>query len=276
MLFDRKLLFRNHFRHLSLLKENGFLYQEVAGQMLANLQIYQQKFDKVLIIGDKLGDIKCGLLSLGYEKHNICSQFADLLFDEENLAEVNFSEHYAEKNFAGFAKKNFAEHSAEKNFTGFDLIVSLLSLQFINNPPNFLQQVKSLLKKDGLFLASFFGEEHLPELFLATQKAENEIYQRISARMPPLINLTTATNLLAKVGFQSPIADLDVMCVEYQQIYKLLQDLKIMGCSNVLYARPKNFITKKFLQTIEKFYPKQAENGYIASFSVIHLTGRKN
>lgn len=259
MLFDRKLLFRNHFRHLSLLKENGFLYQEVAGQMLANLQIYQQKFDKVLIIGDKLGDIKCGLLSLGYEKHNICSQFADLLFDEENLAEVNFSEHYAEKNFAGF-----------------NLIISLLSLQFINNPPNFLQQVKRLLKKDGLFLASFFGEEHLPELFLATQKAENEIYQRISARMPPLINLTTATNLLAKVGFQSPIADLDVMCVEYQQICKLLQDLKIMGCSNVLYARPKNFITKKFLQTIEKFYPKQAENGYIASFSVIHLTGRKN
>ena len=46
MLFDRKLLFRNHFRHLSLLKENGFLYQEVAGQMLANLQIINKNLTK--------------------------------------------------------------------------------------------------------------------------------------------------------------------------------------------------------------------------------------
>ena len=121
MLFDRKLLFHNHFRQLPLLKQNAFLYQEVAKQMLDNLQIYQQKFNKVLIIGDKLGHIKQGLLEMGYESNNIFSQFDDLLFDEENLAEVDFSD-----NFTG----------------GFDLIISLLSLHFINNPPSFLQQVK--------------------------------------------------------------------------------------------------------------------------------------
>ncbi len=249
MLFDRKLLFRNHFRQLSLLKENAFLYQEVARQMLDNLQIYRQKFSKVLIIGDKLGNIKLGLLDLGYESNNIFSQFDNLLFDEENLSEVNFSSHFAD---------------------GFDLIISLLSLHFINNPPSFLQQVKQLLKKDGLFLASFFGEEHLPELFLATQQAENYLYQRTSARMPPLIGLKTATHLLAKVGFQSPLAMLDIIKIQYQQINKLLQDLKIIGCSNILFARPKNFITKKFLHTIEKFYHQQPNFTYLASFSVIY------
>jgi SAM-dependent methyltransferase len=257
MLFDRKLLFRNHFRHLSLLKQNDFLYQEIASQMIANLQIYQKRFQKILIIGDKLGNIKQALLALGYDKHNIFSQFTDLLFDEENLIEVDFSNN-------------------SDNFINFDLVISLLSLHFINNPPSFLQQVKQLLKNDGLFLASFFGEEHLPELFLATQKAENEIYQRISARMPPLLNLQTVTNLLAKVGFQSPTANLDIIVVEYQQINKLLQDLKIMGCSNVLYARSKNFITKKFLQMIEKFYPQQQNKSYLASFSIIHLAGHQN
>jgi len=253
MLFDRKLLFCNHFRQLALLKQNGFLYQEVAQQMLDNLQIYQQKFSKVLIIGDKLGHIKQDLLDLGYESNNIFSQFDDLLFDEENVAEVDFSD-----NFTG----------------GFDLIISLLSLHFINNPPSFLQQVKQLLKKDGLFLASFFGEEHLPELFLATQQAENFLYQRISARMPPLIGLKTATHLLAKVGFVSPLAMLDLIKIEYLQPKQLLQDLKMMGCSNILFARPKNFITKNFLQTIEKFYPQQPNSTYLASFSVIYLSGK--
>jgi len=253
MLFDRKLLFHNHFRQLPLLKQNAFLYQEVAKQMLDNLQIYQQKFSKVLIIGDKLGHIKQGLLEMGYESNNIFSQFDDLLFDEENLAEVDFSD-----NFTG----------------GFDLIISLLSLHFINNPPSFLQQVKHLLNKEGLFLASFFGEEHLPELFLATQQAEDFLHQRISARMPPLIGLKTATHLLAKVGFASPLAMLDVMKIEYSQLKQLLQDLKIMGCSNILFARPKNFITKIFLHTIEKFYSKQPNGTYLASFSVIYLSGR--
>ena len=257
MLFDRKLLFHNHFRQLPLLKQNAFLYQEVAKQMLDNLQIYQQKFSKVLIIGDKLGHIKQGLLDLGYESNNIFSQFDDLLFDEENLAEVDFS------------------HSFAHGFTGgFDLIISLLSLHFINNPPSFLQQVKHLLNKEGLFLASFFGEEHLPELFLATQQAENFLHQRISARMPPLIGLKTATHLLAKVGFASPLAMLDVMKIQYSQLKQLLQDLKIMGCSNILFARPKNFITKNFLHTIEKFYPQQPNGTYLASFSVIYLSGR--
>ena len=253
MLFDRKLLFHNHFRQLPLLKQNAFLYQEVAKQMLDNLQIYQQKFSKVLIIGDKLGHIKQGLLEMGYESNNIFSQFDDLLFDEENLAEVDFSD-----NFTG----------------GFDLIISLLSLHFINNPPSFLQQVKHLLNKEGLFLASFFGEEHLPELFLATQQAEDFLHQRISARMPPLIGLKTATHLLAKVGFASPLAMLDVMKIEYSQLKQLLQDLKIMGCSNILFARPKNLITKNFLHTIEKFYPQQLNGTYLASFSVIYLSGR--
>ena len=190
---------------------------------------------------------------MGYESNNIFSQFDNLLFDEENLAEVDFSD-----NFTG----------------GFDLIISLLSLHFINNPPSFLQQVKHLLNKEGLFLASFFGEEHLPELFLATQQAENFLHQRISARMPPLIGLKTATHLLAKVGFASPLAMLDVMKIQYSQLKQLLQDLKIMGCSNILFARPKKFITKIFLHTIEKFYSKQPNGTYLASFSVIYLSGR--
>ena len=253
MLFDRKLLFHNHFRQLPLLKQNAFLYQEVARQMLDNLQIYRQKFSKILIIGDKLGNIKQGLLDLGYTSNNIFSQFDDLLFDEENLSEVKFSHYFTD---------------------GFDLIISLLSLHFINNPPSFLQQVKHLLNKEGLFLASFFGEEHLPELFLATQQAENFLYQRVSARMPPLIGLKTATHLLVKAGFASPLSMLDMMKIQYSQLKQLLQDLKIMGCSNILFARPKNFITKNFLQALEKFYPQQLNGTYLASFSVIYLSGR--
>ena len=45
-----------------------------------------------------------------------------------------------------------------------DLAVSALALQFVNDLPGVLAQIRTALRPDGLFLAAFVGGESLHEL----------------------------------------------------------------------------------------------------------------
>lgn len=55
-----------------------------------------------------------------------------------------------------------------------DLVVSSLSLHWINDLPNCFASILKSLKPDGVFIASLFGGETLFELRSALQLAEIE------------------------------------------------------------------------------------------------------
>src|SRR5204862_135725 len=57
----------------------------------------------------------------------------------------------------------------------FDLVVSALALQFVNDLPGALVQIRRALKPDGLMLAALAGGETLTELRQAFAAAEAEI-----------------------------------------------------------------------------------------------------
>src|SRR5262249_60835454 len=57
----------------------------------------------------------------------------------------------------------------------FDLVVSALALQFVNDLPGTLVQIRRALKPDGLLLAALAGGETLTELRQAFAAAEAEI-----------------------------------------------------------------------------------------------------
>ena len=66
-----------------------------------------------------------------------------------------------------------------------DLVVSGLSLQFVNDLPGTLVQIRRALKPDGLFLAALVGGETLTELRQAFAAAEAEVEGGISPRVAP-------------------------------------------------------------------------------------------
>ena len=160
----------------------------------------------------------------------------------------------------------------------FDLITSNLNFHHINLIPQFLLQVRDLLKPGGVFIASFFGEENLSELRNVLFETESEIYGGISPRIIPTIDVKTAAHLLQKAGFTNPVANLEKIAVSYKNPFKLLQDLKMMGQGNVLAARSRKFFTKKFLAKILENYQKNyadAQGNVRATFEVITITGWK-
>src|SRR5262249_52405080 len=66
-----------------------------------------------------------------------------------------------------------------------DLVVSALALQFVNDLPGTLVQIRRALKPDGLLLAALAGGDTLTELRQAFAAAEAEIEDGISPRVVP-------------------------------------------------------------------------------------------
>ena len=70
-----------------------------------------------------------------------------------------------------------------------DLVVSALALQFVNDLPGTLVQIRRALKPDGLLLAALLGGESLTELRQAFAEAESEIEGGLSPRVAPFADL---------------------------------------------------------------------------------------
>ena len=88
-----------------------------------------------------------------------------------------------------------------------DLAVSALALQFVNDLPGTLIQIRRALKPDGLFLAALIGGESLTELRQAFAAAEAEIEGGVSPRVAPFADLRDLGALLQRAGFALPVTD---------------------------------------------------------------------
>lgn len=243
ILFNRELLKQKQTRYSKEFSKHNFLFHEVANRIAENVEALNREFETILEINPRDGHLS----SL------VKAQKKEIIADEEALF---------------FEKEN-----------SFDLILSNLNFHFINEIPQFLLQVKNVLKPKGVFIASFFGEENLRELADVLFKTENEIYGGISPRMPPTIDVKTAAHLLAKAGFQNPISDFEKIEVNYKNPLNLLKDLKMMGQDNVMNKRSRKFFTKSFLQKLCENYQKFYQNSTLeipASFEIITITGWKN
>ena len=90
-----------------------------------------------------------------------------------------------------------------------DSVVSALALQFVNDLPGALIQIRRALKPDGLFLGALIGGESLTELRQAFAAAEAEIEGGVSPRVAPFADLRDLGALLQRAGFALPVTDVD-------------------------------------------------------------------
>lgn len=127
----------------------------------------------------------------------------------------------------------------------FDLVVSLGALQWTNDLPGALLQIRRLLRPDGLFLACFFGGRTLHELRRALAIAEDEARGGASPRVSPFVDLRDLGALLQRAGFALPVTDVDPAMVRYRDLFALARDLRAMGAANALCERSRRPLTRE-------------------------------
>ncbi len=157
-----------------------------------------------------------------------------------------------------------------------DLIVSALALQFVNDLPGTLIQIRRALKPDGLFLAALIGGDSLTELREAFAEAESEVEGGISPRVAPFADVRELGSLLQRAGFALPVVDSDRLTVRYETVFALMRDLRRMGATNVLTERRRTPLRRATLKRMAEFYAQRfadPDGRVRATFEIAWLSG---
>jgi len=158
----------------------------------------------------------------------------------------------------------------------FDLAVSALALQFVNDLPGTLKQIRRALKADGLFLAALIGGSSLCELREAFATAEAEVEDGASPRIAPFVDVRELGALLQRAGFALPVTDIDRLTVRYASPLALMHDLRRMGATNALAERRRAPLRRATLQRMMEIYGERfadADGRVRATFEIVWLSG---
>jgi SAM-dependent methyltransferase len=257
MIFDRALI-RARRRRAGRLGAATFLLDRVAGDLAERLAVVLRRFALALDLGtpgEAVGSALAGLGSIDKivtanatrPRNGIPALF--VVTDEEALP--------------------FRD-------AAFDLVVSALALQFVNDLPGALVQIRRALKPDGLFLAALIGGETLTELRQSFAAAESEVEGGVSPRVAPFADLRDLGALLQRAGFALPVADADRVTVRYDTVFALLQDLRRMGATNALIDRRRTPLKRATLSRMAEIYAERfadADGRLRATFEVVWLSG---
>jgi NADH dehydrogenase [ubiquinone] 1 alpha subcomplex assembly factor 5 len=256
--FDRRAVRLHRDRAAPILGAHDFLFAEAAERLADRLDDITRRFPLALDLGCHDGVLARTLKGRG---------------GIETLVQMDLSPAMAAR-AARFGPAVAADEErlpfAERRF---DAVLSCLSLHWVNDLPGALIQARLALKPDGLFLAVMLGGGSLGELRRALLEAEIEAKGGASPRISPLAELRDEAALLQRAGFAMPVADLDQLRVTYENPLGLLRDLRGMGETNALAARPRSFTSRSVLAGAASRYAAEAAAGRIsASFQLLFLT----
>ncbi|XP_028828253.1 arginine-hydroxylase NDUFAF5, mitochondrial [Denticeps clupeoides] len=159
----------------------------------------------------------------------------------------------------------------------FDLVVSSLSLHWINDLPGALRQIQQVLKPDGVFVGAMVGGETLYELRCSLQLAELEREGGFAPHVSPYTAVTDLGNLLGQAGFNMLTVDIDEVQVHYPGMLEVISDLKAMGESNCAWNR-KSMLHRDTILAAAAIYKEMYgnEDGSVpATFEILHMIGWK-
>jgi SAM-dependent methyltransferase len=120
----------------------------------------------------------------------------------------------------------------------FDLVLAVGTLDTVNDLPAALGLIARALRPGGLFLGAFPGADSLPQL-RAAMRAADSISGAAAAHVHPRIEASAVSPLLTQAGLANPVVDVDRVTVSYPTLFRLIADLRAMGATNILNARPR-------------------------------------
>jgi SAM-dependent methyltransferase len=265
LLFDRARIARNRDRASLGFDEYAFLKVKESTQLLDRLKDSPRTFQNALDLWAHTG------------------QASRMLKDSEFVGSVTALEPSEKMREMLRAKsietKAWSGDDLPFETDTFDLAVSVLGLHWTNDLPGLLQDVRRVLKPDGLFLACLFGGGTLNELRTALIEAETEITGGISPRLSPLPGLQDMAGLLQRTGFALPVADIERVTVRYSHPMRLLQDLKGMGEQAAFHVRPgqdRRPLSRRIVSRMSDLYRERFSDpdGKVrASFEIVWLSG---
>lgn len=120
----------------------------------------------------------------------------------------------------------------------YGLVLAAGTLDSVNDLPLALRLIRYAMKGDALLLGTVSGGDTLPQLRSA-MRAADAVAGAAAPHVHPRIEASALAPLLEAAGFARPVVDVDRIGVTYPSLQGLVADLRAMGATNVLRARPR-------------------------------------
>uniref|UniRef100_A0A7M4F2X1 Arginine-hydroxylase NDUFAF5, mitochondrial n=1 Tax=Crocodylus porosus TaxID=8502 RepID=A0A7M4F2X1_CROPO len=159
----------------------------------------------------------------------------------------------------------------------FELVVSSLSLHWVNDLPRAFREIHQVLKPDGVFIGAMFGGDTLYELRCSLQLAELEREGGFSPHVSPFTAVSDLGHLLGRAGFNTLTVDTDEIQVNYPGMFELMEDLQGMGESNCSWNR-KPLLHRETMLAAAAIYQEMygnSDGSVPATFQVYYMIGWK-
>ncbi|KAJ1502875.1 hypothetical protein HMI56_002459 [Coelomomyces lativittatus] len=202
----------------------------------------------------------------------MCDSSKNLLFRDQHL---DHKKPIAIERVILNEETEFSQHFKSNSL---DMVVSNLSMHWVNDLPGLLIQILQSLKPDGVFLGALLGGDTLFELRTSLQLAEQEREGGLSPRVSPMTLMPDMAGLLLRTGYTLSTVDMDEIIVEYPTPFDLIQDLRLMGESSAISARRPTLHRDTLISAsaiYQMLYGDSLKGTVPATFQVIFMIGWK-
>jgi SAM-dependent methyltransferase len=263
--FDRNLVRVRRARAAAGFAEADFLKRRVVTDLADRLEAIKRDFPVAYDLGSHGGYFREEVL----QRKSLAQRIGIVL-------ESDFSEAMLKRATSRGASFVADEENLPIAPASLDLVVSAISLHWVNDLPGCFAQVRRALKPDGLFIASLIGGRSLADLRAAFLEAESELRGGAGPRLSPFADVQDVAGLLQRAGFALPVADTDTIEVRYRDPFKILRDLRLMGEGSALKDKTGAPLTRAILMRAMEIYANKTRDGdgrYVAKFDIVTATG---
>ena len=154
---------------------------------------------------------------------------------------------------------------------GYDLVLTIGTLDTVNDLPRALRSIHSALNPDSLLMGVIAGGETLPRLRLAMHLAD-QAAGASSPHIHPRIEAASLSALLTACGFVMPVVDIDRVEVSYSSLDRLVSDLRRMGATNILKLRSRRPLSRKSKAVAEASFRESGDGSRtVELFELLHF-----
>ncbi|XP_030369086.1 arginine-hydroxylase NDUFAF5, mitochondrial [Scaptodrosophila lebanonensis] len=270
--------------HMNIFDRNAKRLQKERAALSPDVELYDYLKDEVgFRLADRVFDIKREFktaANIGCHRGYISKHILAECVQHLTLTDSSASMLEQAQGTPGLQMRKVVLDEEELDFedNSLDLVISSLSLHWVNDLPGCFAKIKQSLKPDGVFIASLFGGDTLFELRSSLQLAELERKGGIAPHVSPFTQIRDIGSLLNRAGFTMLTIDTDEMVIGYPSMFELLWDLKGMAENNAAFNRPAHISRETLLAAsaiYQELYAKPNEKGVPATFQIIYFVGWK-
>lgn len=226
-----------------------FLYRRAFEDCLERIALQLRHFERALLIGcpDRAWPDQVSAFSASVEVRDPGESFARL-----------------------GGGSTIAEDAWQPAESAYDLVIAIGTLDTVNALPLAVRLIRHAVRGDGLIIGALSGGDTLPQLRRA-MRAADAVSGAAAPHVHPRVEAAALAPLLTEAGFINPVIDVDRVTVSYRSLDGLVHDLRRMGATNILTARPR-FVGKAARAAASAAFTASGDGSRTAeTFEILHF-----